>query len=325
MNETSPPATRILAADAASIAEAARLIDAGRLVAFPTETVYGLGANALDDHAVSAIFAAKERPRFNPLIVHVLQRGDAERFVEFHPLAAKLAETFWPGALTLVLKRRAASPLSLLVSAGLDTAALRAPAHPVARALIAAAGVPIAAPSANRAGSISPTAAPHVAEELTGHVDLILDAGRCPLGLESTVVGFDGGTPVLLRLGAISREAIERITGPLGFAEAGRVQAPGMMQSHYAPQARLRLEASEASPGEALLAFGRNVPRTSAPTRNLSATGNLTEAAVNFFAMLRELDRPGVDSIAVMPIPNVGLGEAINDRLQRAAAPRSGS
>jgi len=322
--QTKPPldATRILAADDSSTAEAARLIRDGRLVAFPTETVYGLGANALDDRAVSAIFAAKERPRFNPLIVHVLDRADAERFVEFNPVAAKLAQAFWPGALTLVLKRRAASPLSLLVSAGLDTAALRAPTHAIARALITAAGVPIAAPSANRAGSVSPTAAAHVVGELDGRVDLILDGGACRLGLESTIVGFDGGTPVLLRLGAVSRDAIEKITGSLALPKTGSIQAPGMMQSHYAPRARLRLDASEASPGEALLAFGPGAPTSSGPVRNLSPSGDLTEAAANFFAMLRQLDDAGMDSIAVMRIPNAGLGEAINDRLRRAAVPR---
>jgi L-threonylcarbamoyladenylate synthase len=320
--KTPPRATRIVAADASGIGEAARLLRDGRLVAFPTETVYGLGANALDERAVSAIFEAKERPRFNPLIVHVHDRAEADELVAFTPLAAELAQAFWPGALTLVLKRREPSPLAFLVSAGLDTAALRAPAHPVARALIDAAGVPIAAPSANRAGSVSPTTAADVAEELNGRVELILDAGPCPIGLESTVIGFARQSPVLLRLGAISRDAIENIAGPLAEPGTGTVQASGMMTSHYAPRARLRLDAHDVNPREALLAFGAGVPKTSAPIRNLSVGGDLTEAAANFFAMLRQLDNTGVDAIAVMPIPNRGLGEAINDRLQRAAAPR---
>ena len=320
--KTPPHATRIVAADASGIAEAARLLRDGRLVAFPTETVYGLGANALDERAVGAIFEAKERPRFNPLIVHVHDRAEADELVQFTPLAAELAQAFWPGALTLVLKRREPSPLAFLVSAGLDTVALRAPAHEVARALIEAAGVPISAPSANRAGSVSPTSAADVAEELNGRVELILDAGPCPIGLESTVIGFAGQSPVLLRLGAISREAVENIAGPLGEPGTGTVQAPGMMASHYAPRARLRLHAHDVKPGEALLAFGAGAPKTSVPMRNLSVAGDLTEAAANFFAMLRQLDKTGVDAIAVMPIPNRGLGEAINDRLKRAAAPQ---
>ena len=321
MHAKPPHATRIVAADPSGIAEAARLLRDGRLVAFPTETVYGLGANALDERAVGAIFEAKERPRFNPLIVHVHDRAEADELVTFNPLAAELVQAFWPGALTLVLKRREPSPLAFLVSAGLDTVALRAPAHPVSRALIDAAGVPIAAPSANRAGAVSPTTAADVAEELNGRVELILDAGPCPIGLESTVIGFAGQSPVLLRLGAISRDAIENIAGPLADAGNG-IQAPGMMASHYAPRAHLRLDAHEAKPHEALLAFGADVPNTSGPVRNLSAAGDLAEAAANFFAMLRQLDKTGVDGIAVMPIPNRGLGEAINDRLQRAAAPR---
>jgi L-threonylcarbamoyladenylate synthase len=324
MHAKLPHATRIVAADASGIAEAARLLRDGRLVAFPTETVYGLGANALDERAVGAIFEAKERPRFNPLIVHVHDRAEADELVTFTPLAAELAQAFWPGALTLVLKRREPSPLAFLVSAGLETVALRAPAHAIARALIDAAGVPIAAPSANRAGAVSPTTAAHVAEELNGRVDLILDAGPCPIGLESTIIGFSGQSPVLLRLGAISREAIEKIVGPLAEA-AGAIQAPGMMASHYAPRARLRLNAHDVNPHEALLAFGAGLPETSGPVRNLSAAGDLAEAAGNFFAMLRQLDKTGVDAIAVMPIPNRGLGEAINDRLQRAAAPRKSS
>src|SRR3982074_3018101 len=206
--------TRIVAADTDSIAQGAKLLREGRLVAFPTETVYGLGANALDEDAVAAIFAAKERPRFNPLIVHVRGRDEAEDLVHFHPLAAALADAFWPGGLTLVLPRREPCPLALLVSGGLATAAIRAPAHPIARSLVEAAGVPIAAPSANRAGRISPTSAADAADELQGRVDLILDGGPCPFGIESTVVGFEGGRPILFRPGAVPRGDIETLIGP---------------------------------------------------------------------------------------------------------------
>ena len=320
-----PPhnATRILPADSKAIAEAAELLREGKLVSFPTETVYGLGANALDDFAVSRIFAAKERPRFNPLIVHVLDKGEAEELVLFNPLATKLAEAFWPGGLTLVLPRRDPSGLALLVSAGLDTAAVRAPAHNIARALLEASGLPIAAPSANRAGSVSPTTAKHVAEELAGRVDLILDGGPCPIGLESTVVGFHNEQPVLLRPGAIPREAIEKIVGPLGAPSDDLIEAPGMMTSHYAPHAKLRLNATDVRPDESLLAFGAKVTPGAIATCNLSHKGDLTEAAANLFAMLRTLDKSGASTIAVMPVPNTGLGEAINDRLARAAAPRA--
>jgi len=322
--QTIPPqrATRIEAATEGGIAEAARLLREGRLVAFPTETVYGLGANALDEAAVASVFAAKGRPQFNPLIVHVSARGDAEAHVAFNPIAQKLADAFWPGALTLVLPRLAPSRLSLLASAGLDTVAVRSPHHPVARALLKVANVPIAAPSANRAGSVSPTTADHVVRDLYGRVDLILDAGPCPLGIESTVVGFEAERAVLLRPGAITREAIEAIAGPLAEAPKGDVLAPGMLASHYAPRARLRLDIHEVRAGEALLAFGPNVPNSPNPICNLSPRGDLSEAAANLFAMLRQLDQAGVATIAVMRVPDRGLGEAINDRLRRAAAPR---
>jgi len=319
-----PPqrATRIEAASEGAIAEAARLLRDGRLVAFPTETVYGLGANALDEGAVVSVFAAKERPRFNPLIVHVLGRADAEKHVSFNPLAQKLADAFWPGALTLVLPRRKDSALSLLATAGLDTVAIRAPNHPVARALLTVAGIPIAAPSANRAGSVSPTTADHVARDLYNRVDLILDAGPCPIGIESTVIGFEDDKAVLLRLGAITREAIEGVAGHLTEPAKGDIRAPGMLTSHYAPRARLRLDIHEVRPGEALLAFGSSVPTSANRICNLSPGGDLTEAAANLFAMLRQLDQSGVATIAVMRVPDHGLGEAINDRLRRAAAPR---
>ena len=323
MNSTPPhKVTRIVIADDRGIAEAAALLRQGKLVAFPTETVYGLGANALDEFAVAAVFGAKERPRINPLIVHVRDREEAEELVVFNPLASALADAFWPGGLTLVLPRRELSPLALLVSAGLPTAAVRSPAHPIARALIDAAGVPVAAPSANRAGRISPTTASDVVDELRGRVDLILDGGPCPLGIESTVIGFDGDRPLLLRPGAVPREAIEKVLGPLQKPGSGIIQAPGMMASHYAPQARLRLNATRVEKGEALLAFGPDVPPGSDTVCNLSESGDLGEAAANLFAMLRRLDRSGALTIAVMPIPDRGLGEAINDRLARAAAPR---
>ena len=314
--------TAVVTANAAGIAEAAALIRDGKLVAFPTETVYGLGANALDDFAVSAIFAAKERPRFNPLIVHVLDRTEAVEIVTFNAIARALADAFWPGALTLVLPRREPSPLALLVSAGLETAAVRSPSHEIARALVDASGVPIAAPSANRSSRISPTTAADVAEELAGRVPLVLDGGPSPIGVESTVVGFENEKPVLLRPGAIPREEIERIAGPFSQMQSQEIQSPGQMASHYAPRALLRLNAREVREGEALLGFGPDMPSGGTMTRNLSAKGDLREAAINLFAMLRALDRAGARTIAVMPIPNEGLGEAINDRLQRGAAQR---
>ncbi len=306
-------ATRLLHADPAGVAEAARVLVRGGLAAFPTETVYGLGADAGNGEAVAAIFAAKGRPRFNPLIVHVANAEAARRQAVFNPLAEKLAARFWPGALTLVLPRSANATVSLLVSAGLDTVALRAPSHPVARALLAAAGRPIAAPSANASGRVTATSAAHVAAELGDKVDLILDGGATPLGLESTVIGFDGGRAVLLRPGAIARQEIEAVTGPLAPA-GGTIQSPGQLESHYAPAARLRLNASKAESGEALLGFG---PVADA-WLNLSPAGDLKEAAANLFSMLRDMDEQ-VGAIAVSPIPETGLGEAINDRLRRAA------
>jgi len=298
------------------IAEAARLLARGRLVAFATEMVYGLGADATNGEAVAAIFIAKGRPRFNPLIVHVADTDAARRQGVFHPLAEKLAAAFWPGALTLVLPRRADATVSLLVSAGLDSVALRVPSHPAAQALLQATGRPLAAPSANSSGRITATSAAHVAQELGGKVDLILDGGATPLGLESTVIGFDGEQAVLLRPGAIARDAIERITGPLATA-SGTIQSPGQLESHYAPQARLRLNAAKAEPGEALLGFGD----VAEAWLNLSRRGDLQEAAANLFSMLRDMDDQ-VSAIAVSPIPETGLGAAINDRLRRAAAPR---
>ena len=312
--QTTVPIT--ISADAAGIVEGARLLVRGRLVAFPTETVYGLGADATNGEAVAAIFAAKGRPRFNPLIVHVSDEAAAARQGVFNPLAQKLAAKFWPGALTLVLPRRSDATVSLLVSAGLDSVALRVPSHPVAAALLQAADRPVAAPSANASGRITSTSAAHVAAELGERVDMILDGGATPLGLESTVIGFEGDRAVLLRPGAIAREDIEAITGPLATAGA-TIQSPGQLESHYAPEAKLRLNAARIEPGEALLGFGA----VEDAWLNLSPRGDLGEAAANLFSMLRDMDEQ-VGAIAVSPIPESGLGEAINDRLRRAAAPR---
>jgi len=293
------------------IARAGELIRAGRLVAFPTETVYGLGCDATNDRAVAAVFAAKGRPEFNPLIVHVLGLKEAEALVMFNRRAAWLVDKFWPGPLSLVLKRQPDSKVSLLATAGLDTIAIRAPSHPIARALLQEAGVPIAAPSANRSGEVSPTEAAHV----TVAADMVLDGGRCQVGLESTVLDLTGDRPAILRPGAVTEEEIVAQIGPLAPA-GSEVRSPGMMARHYATRLPLRLNAAEARTGEALLGFG---PHGSA-TLNLSPAADLTEAAANLFAMMRALDRPDFTGIAVMPIPDHGLGQAINDRLRRAAA-----
>ncbi|MCW5734701.1 MAG: threonylcarbamoyl-AMP synthase [Enhydrobacter sp.] len=306
-----------------SLAEAARLIRAGELVAFPTETVYGLGADATNERAVAKIFEAKGRPHFNPLISHVTDAAEAERFVVWSETADRLAAKFWPGPLTLVLPRSSGSAIALLTTAGLDSVAIRAPAHPMALALIRAAGCPIAAPSANRSGGVSPTRAEHVAESLGGRVSLILDGGRCTIGVESTVLDLTGETPTLLRPGGATREAIEAAIGPIALShvlptgDAAR-KSPGQLASHYAPSRPVRLEASSVAPDEGLLAFGTPLPGARL-TLNLSPHRDLTEAAANLFAQLRALDRPEIARIAVMPIPQTGLGLAINDRLRRAA------
>jgi L-threonylcarbamoyladenylate synthase len=309
----------------AGVAAATEALREGRLVGMPTETVYGLAADATNAAAVAGIFLAKGRPRFNPLIVHVAAFADAERLAEFDPMAARLAEEFWPGPLTLVLPRRQNTGLADLVSAGLDTVAIRVPAHPVAAALLGAFGRPLAAPSANLSGRVSATTAAHVAADLGGKVAVILDAGPTRIGLESTIVAMSAGESMLLRAGGVPRADIERVLSrPLAVADADRSRpaAPGMLASHYAPKATLRLDAQELRPGEALLAFGSRLP-AGAPVavRNLSEARDLTEAATRFFAALRDLDGLAA-RIAVMPIPNEGLGEAINDRLRRAAAPR---
>ncbi len=307
-----------------AIAEAGRLLRAGRLVALPTETVYGLGADASNGLAVAAIFAAKGRPRFNPLIVHVASLAAAERLAEFDDVARALATAFWPGGLTLVLAARRPSRVSELATAGLATIALRVPSNAIARAVIVAAGCPIAAPSANRSGHVSPTMAAHVAADLGDRVALILDGGPCAHGIESTIVAPHEGAALLLRPGAIASEAIEAVLGrPLAMPATESDNAPhspGRLASHYATRARLRLDAREVREGEALLGFGPEPPRPSGPSINLSPSGDLREAAARLFAALRELDASGAATIAVMPIPLEGLGAAINDRLRRAAA-----
>jgi L-threonylcarbamoyladenylate synthase len=313
--------TRVFPPEA--IADAAALLRAGELVAFPTETVYGLGGDATNDHAVAAIFAAKGRPRFNPLIVHVPDLDTARSLVALDARAARIAQRFWPGPLSLVLPRRGDCRVSLLASAGLDTLALRVPAHPLALALLRAAERPLAAPSANRSGRVSPTCAEHVMAELDGRIAAVLDGGPCRVGIESTVLDLSGEQPVVLRPGGVPREELQALLGPIAEPEAGgERRSPGMLQSHYAPERPLRLNAREARPGEALLAFGPDPPAGFAEIRSLSETGDLVEAAARLFALLRALDRPEFTAIAVMPIPEHGLGAAINDRLRRAAAPR---
>jgi L-threonylcarbamoyladenylate synthase len=313
----------IFKAGPATTARAVALLRAGQPIGLPTETVYGLAADACDDMAVARIFEMKGRPTFNPLIIHVADMAQAEALVEMPPLARRMAARFWPGPLTFVLPRRKDCPVSLLASAGLDTLAVRMPAHDVARDILRAFGGPLAAPSANRSGHVSPTLARHVAEELP--VALVVDGGACTVGVESTIVGFDGDRPVLLRPGGVSAEDIEAIAGValLHPAASDTVTAPGQLSSHYAPDVPVRLDAQDVRYGEALLAFGRPLPGARI-TENLSPAGDLAEAAANLFAMLRALDHPGISGIAVMPVPETGLGLAINDRLRRAAAPRDG-
>jgi L-threonylcarbamoyladenylate synthase len=316
-------ATRTLPADSAAIKAAAEILRLGGLVAFPTETVYGLGADAANGEAVARLYAAKGRPAFNPLIAHVPLPVLARKSGRFNADAEKLAVAFWPGPLTIVLPRLPDASVSDLALAGLDTVALRIPAHPVAQGLLRAFGGPIVAPSANRSGHVSPTDAEHVLADLAGRVDLVLDAGPCKVGVESTIVACIH-EPTLLRPGGLAREEIERVLGrPLANRTAtdDAPLAPGMLSSHYAPRAKLRLDAQRAEPGEALLAFGP-APASSSPVLNLSPRGDLVEAAANLFSHLRALDASGAQRIAVMTIPHEGLGEAINDRLVRAAAPK---
>ncbi len=309
-----------------TIAQAAAALKSGLLVGLPTETVYGLAGDATSDAAVARIFAAKGRPSFNPLIVHVAAAGAAEGLAQVSPLARRLMAAFWPGPLTLVLPRAEGCPVSLLASAGLDTIALRCPGHEVARTVIEAAGLPLAAPSANPSGRLSPTAARDVAEAFSAdQVALVVDGGAAPVGVESTIVGLFEEGPVMLRPGGLPRAAIEAITGPLreaGHHDGDTPQSPGRLLSHYAPRLPVRLEATQVGPDEALLAFGPAPLPGARVQLNLSPIGDPTEAAANLFRMLRELDRSGAAGIAVMPIPADGLGEAIRDRLVRAAAPR---
>jgi len=322
---TAEPATRVLRADPAAIEAAACCLAAGGLVAFPTETVYGLGAAAGNGAAIARLYAAKGRPRFNPLIAHVADVTAARRCGRFDSAAEQLAAAFWPGPLTLVLPKQADCGVAHLALAGLDSVAVRVPAHPVALALLAAFKEPVVAPSANRSGHVSPTSAVHVLADLRGRIDMVLDGGNCPIGVESTVVACVGA-PRLLRPGGLPREEIEHVIGralDVALTADEKPLAPGMLSSHYAPKARLRLNASEAEPGEALLAFGA-APASNALTLNLSPRGDLIEAATNLFSHLRALDASGAKTVAVMRVPRKGLGEAINDRLARAAAPRQG-
>jgi len=328
--------TRMLTADAAAIAEAARLLAAGGLVAFPTETVYGLGADASDGAAVARLYVAKGRPASNPLIAHVASAAAARKLARFDAAAARLANAFWPGPLTLVLPKAAECPVADLATAGLDSIAVRVPAHPIAQDILRNFGGPVVAPSANRSGRISPTTAAHVLADLGGRIDLIVDGGATPVGVESTIVACLAqplGAPALLRPGGIAREAIERVLSQaLADAPASAdsknldrknaPRAPGMLESHYAPRTPLRLDAKKVAPGEALLAFGPALAEGAASAKkilNLSARGDPIEAAANLFSHLRTLDALGATAIAVMPIPDEGLGEAINDRLRRAA------
>jgi L-threonylcarbamoyladenylate synthase len=323
--------TQILPADGPAVAAAARCLGEGGLVAFPTETVYGLGADAAQGPAIARLYEAKGRPAFNPLIAHVADISSARQIARFNTTAERLAEAFWPGPLTLVLPKSTPCPVAELATAGLDTVAIRVPAHPVAQALLRAFGGAVVAPSANLSGHVSPTTAAHVASDLAGRVDLILDGGAVAVGVESTIVAcFE--QPMLLRPGGLPREAIERVLGHAlqrlpddAVTDDAQPLAPGMLASHYAPRTPVRLQASQVGPDEALLAFGPDGldgMHAAKAVMNLSMTGDLAEAAANLFGYLRTLDAKAARAIAVMPIPHHGLGEAINDRLRRAAIGR---
>lgn len=313
--------TEILRPDPAGLARAAGHLARGALVAFPTETVYGLGGDARSDLAVARIFAAKGRPRFNPLIVHAAEMAMARTVALFDTRAEKVACAFWPGPLTLVLPLRQEAGISDLVTAGLSTVAVRIPAHPVARALLSAFGGPVAAPSANPSGKVSPTRAEHVLAGLSGRIAAVVDGGPCAVGVESTILGLADDDPVLLRPGGIPAEALEACLGislPAGSG-TGRPTAPGQLASHYAPGAEVRLGITEPAPGDFWIGFG---PDAAGADLNLSPAGDLVEAAANLFHFLREADARARGAIAVSPIPDTGIGRAINDRLRRAAAPR---
>ena len=311
-----------------SIARAAKALRAGQLVAFPTETVYGLGADATNGTAVAHIYEAKGRPSFNPLIAHCADMDMVNSLVDMNNVARELAEIFWPGPLTLVLPKKENCPVSDLVTAGLDTLAVRIPSGKIARRLLKETGKPIAAPSANASGKISPTMAEHVVDSLGDNVDIILNHGSCTVGLESTIVSFDGDDIVLLRPGGLTLEAIEVVTGRTprldhpSDANQSAPSSPGQLASHYAPQKAIRLNVIDPREDEAFLTFGQTQDEKARVSMNLSPEGKLDEAAANLFSMLHALDRGDAEGIAVMPIPNEGLGHAINDRLQRAAAPR---
>lgn len=317
-----------LAADADGLARAAALLRAGRLVALPTETVYGLGADATDPEAVAAIYAAKGRPRFNPLIAHAATPEAALAEGVFDEAALRLAKKFWPGPLTLVVPAAPGGSVCDLARAGLDSVALRVPAHAAARALLERVGRPVAAPSANRSGRVSPTSAEHVLSDLDGRIAAVLDGGECPVGVESSVVACLGGSPRLLRPGGVTRQALAAVLGfdPKAAGDPGsRPVGPGLLASHYAPRAGVRLGAVRIEPGEAVLLFGAFRPaglEQAAAVESLSARGDPAEAAARLFGALRRLDASGAPTIAVVPVPEAGLGEAINDRLRRAAAPR---
>lgn len=321
--EYSTRETVILSDTPANIQRAANALQDGELVAFATETVYGLGADATNDKAVARLFAAKGRPRFNPLISHIANDASLREIAEPDERAELLAETLWPGPLTLVLPRRENGPICDLACAGLTSIAIRVPAHPTARALINAAGRPIAAPSANRSGKVSATTVKHVLSDLGGHISYVVAGGRPESGIESTIVDLTGRQARLLRPGAIPTIDIENLIGPLaaGIDDSRAPISPGRLESHYAPRAQLRLAVDVPRVGEAYLAFGPTLNNGN-HVLNLSEKGDMIQAAGNLYAMLRALDETGTDWIAVAPIPNDGLGEAINDRLQRAAAPR---
>jgi len=308
----------------AAIARAARLLRAGRLVAFPTETVYGLGADATSDRGVAAIYAAKRRPRHNPLIIHVPDLRAARRLVQFDDRALRLARRFWPGPLTLVLRRRPGTRLSRLIGPALPTVAVRVPDNPTALALLRATRRPLAAPSANRSGAVSPTRAVHVRGSLGGRVAMVLDGGPSRIGVESTVLDLSGPTARLLRPGGASLERLRAIVPQIETAPANskHLASPGLLPSHYAPRLPVRPDAAAPRPGEAYLAFGPTPAAPAGVTLNLSPSADLAEAAANLFAMLQALDRPEFTAIAVAPIPAEGVGLAINDRLRRAAAAR---
>ena len=323
--------TQILPAGAAAVAAAARSLAAGGLVAFPTETVYGLGADATNPAAIARLYQAKGRPAFNPLIAHVGELSAARQIAGFDATALALAEAFWPGPLTLVLPKTPDCAVADLATAGLDTVAIRIPAHPVARDILRVFGGPVVAPSANLSGHVSPTTAAHVQSDLAGRIDLIVDGGAVAVGVESTIVGCFL-EPMLLRPGGVPRADIERLLGRALVqppedtdSDNGQPLAPGMLASHYAPRTKVRLNAVALEPGEALLAFGLGAISgidAASTVMNLSERGDLAEAAANLFGYLRTLDTKGAHTIAVMPIPHDGLGEAINDRLRRAAVGR---